>query len=309
MTSYNLSRKLLPLVLIGFLAGSLIGLLSNSLVVNTSYETPYHTSINLNPGPSDSAMPRNSSGAITFYPADSSLNAEEIKARHAAVLAIRKNEEEFLEKAIEDLSEGRFFHNIPEEMRAGHTIRIDGGIAENDINELLNKHAIASHIEIISAGFKYNPLETELELKLSPSKNFDVESISSGPKPVLSGDEPIWSWRVTPLKRGSYQIFIIVKINFVSPVDPEITRLYEPYILTKNCKVRADLIYSLQAFFSNDWKDVVPLLIGSTSVLGAAGFFIRQHKEKAEKRKEEQKRKKGGTFIEDHLEKSSSSSK
>lgn len=152
-----------------------------------------------------------------------------------------------IEQMLDSLPKGTFFHNVPSEMYAGQPILIEAGIAENITDQL----EIQGQDRIkFRNGIRYNPLGTELRLS-ADSSDFSVFLIEK--RIPLASKFNIWKWQVTPLKRDSHYITLIVTVRLqVSELEQDYKQDYVVY--NEPIIVKGSLSYSLQQLVVKHWQ-------------------------------------------------------
>ena len=185
-----------------------------------------------------------------------------------------------ISKIIEGLPVADFFYTIPDRFKSGSDTVIKAGIANEVTEELLRRYRLQDKAKVIRSATRYEPLGTEILLWVSDDA-FKVEPIGeAGKKPVIEGNEQIWSWNVTPLKAGSHDIIILAKLE-VSPVDSDETYLFEYELYEETHQVSRSLAYSTGAFISNNDAQLLGLILAPGSLGAAISWWITRKKEKA----------------------------
>lgn len=239
------------------------------------------------------SLPSTPPRASSTNPSEYSLDSlEQLKSLRAA----REAEIAALNQAIAELSEGDFFHNVPAKMEVNKPVIIESGITIDDVEAILERHSITGEVTTQS-GVLFDPLGTEIEL-ITPSDAFIKEPIHAGRKTVLSGDEPLWSWRVIPMKAGQHLIVVKVKVELKSPLTGQV---YPKEFTTfrQHRQVNVNYAYSLQSFVSNNWEEILTRIIGPGTIFGGIGWLVG----KRQQRVIEKNTHRGG-FLGDVLEKS-----
>lgn len=215
-------------------------------------------------------------------PPNRSMDSESNKSFRAAYAA-RAAEITAINQALAELSEGTFFHNVPDSMEVGIPVTIESGIAAEDVNTVLNRHGITGEF-FTETDIRFDPLGTEIEL-IAPSDAFRKEAISAGRKTIFTDDEPIWSWQVVPQKAGQHLIVIKVTVQLTSPVTGNV---YPKEFITfrQHRLVNVNYAYSFRAFVAQHWEELLTRIIGPGTVFGAIGWWAgnRRQRELEKKR-------------------------
>lgn len=197
-----------------------------------------------------------------------------LSARNAEIAAINQ--------ALTQLSEGSFFHNVPDEMEVGIPVTIESGIAIGDVKAVLERHNLSGEF-LTETEVRYDPLGTELEL-IASSDAFDKEVISEGRRYILPDDEPIWSWRIVPKKAGQHLIVIKVNVELISPLTGAV---YPKEFTTfrQHRLVKVNYAQSIRSFASENWKEILTRIIGPGTVFGFVGWWVGNRRQKKLERK------------------------
>ena len=249
-------------MVVDFCASMLILALLLALLLPLVMKQASSPNLNMPPPPSPLATPNDSGIIIPNISQDAEIAA--------------------ISKALAQLNEGSFFHNVPAEMEVGVPVTIESGIAIDDVKEVLERNNISGEF-LTETEVRYDPLGTELEL-IAPSDAFSKEVISAGRKTILSDDEPVWSWRVIPKRAGQHLIIIKVKVNLASPLTGEV---YPKEFTTfrEQRLVKVNYAHSIQSFISENWKELLTRLIGPGTVFGLGAWLVNSRRLKELERK------------------------
>ena len=110
-------------------------------------------------------------------------------------------------EAYQQLEEGEFFHNIPQQVQVNQPFIIEAGIGEEVTQAMLDTLDIEGPVTV-SQGVVYNPLQADLVLLAAPEDKFSVEAIVEGRRPAIANEPVSWKWLVTPLAPGEYSLQI-----------------------------------------------------------------------------------------------------
>lgn len=217
-------------------------------------QTPSISSFNASP-PHVGDLSRASSGQINS-PEESGL--------------IPEQKIQLIQRALESLQQGTFFHNIPSQMHVGQPIVIEAGVTEAVTEQLLRELQGQGTVKTRD-GIRYDPVGIDIKLSADES-DFNIRPIVVGKRsPIVDGKSEIWRWQVTPLKRDSHYITLIATVNLQVPeLGQDYKREYVIY--SESVVVQGRLGYSLQQLIVKHWQS---LLVGAlASSFGVFAWFL-----------------------------------
>jgi hypothetical protein len=177
---------------------------------------------------------------------------------------------QLIQRALERLPQGTFFHNIPSQMHVGQPIVIEAGVTEAVTDQLLRELQGQGTVKTRD-GIRYDPVGIDITLSANES-DFNVRPMVAGKRsPIIDGEPEIWRWQVTPFKRDSHYITLIATVNLQVPeLGHDYKREYVIY--SEPVIVQGRLDYSLQQLIAKHWQS---LLVGAlASSLGVFAWFL-----------------------------------
>ena len=200
-----------------------------------------------------------------------------------------KEIEQAHQEYIDKLTQGEFFSNVPDEMEVGQEVIIEAGLAERDAAQVAEKLGVEGNVQI-RQDVRYDPLRTRLELILDKDA-FKVTNISTGAKPVLSGSESLWRWKIKPLKEGEYTVIIqavvTISSNGLEPYSKDFLTFEEKRLVKA---VEVPFSSKARQFFANNWNTILGRVIGPASISGLVAWLISYRREKAKQKQEKEER-------------------
>lgn len=186
--------------------------------------------------------------------------------------------QKILQKAIDRLAKGEFFHTIPKTITADVPVLIEAGIAQKVTKQVLRDLQIQGTPEI-KTNVPYDGLGTEVKLDVDKDF-FKVRNIKkTGVKPIVPGFPESWMWELTPTRQGKSTITILVVIQIDAP---GIVKGYkqEKVVFKEERNVQVNVGYSVSKFTGAYWKEISTLVFGSGSLAWAFSWFINRKKDK-----------------------------
>ena len=108
----------------------------------------------------------------------------------------REAQAEQIREYFDQLEEGDFFHNVPEEMQVNVETVIEAGIAKEATNLVLERLGLEEEdVTLRTDAVRYDPLGTEVIL-WADEDAFEVTPIKGGQQTVFVEDQQIGCWRV-----------------------------------------------------------------------------------------------------------------
>jgi hypothetical protein len=185
--------------------------------------------------------------------------------------------EQAIANTLEQLPEGQVYHNVPEKMKVGIPQMIEAGIAPEVTEQIQQKIQGQGEIEIES-GIRFDPTGTEMQLIVKPDE-FDVFEVRGGEQFVTSQTPGRWLWQVTPLEAGD-QFIVIKAIVTLNIPELNLTRPVTVEVFSAIRTVEINPVYSTYQFVSQNWQEVIGLIIGSGSLASLVTWWLNRREQK-----------------------------
>ncbi|HBK97397.1 MAG TPA: hypothetical protein DD001_08675 [Microcoleaceae bacterium UBA10368] len=194
--------------------------------------------------------------------------------------------EAVINTALEKLPVGQVYHNVPNEMKVGVEEMIEAGIAPQITQEIKNEIQGRGQVNIKS-GVRFDPMGMNMDLIVNPQK-FKVFKQEVGEQLVTSKLPGKWVWQVTPIEPGNHQMTILATLNLNLPGSK--TRTIKTIVFQDQREVKVNWGYTISGFIMINWKELIPLIVGSGSLSGLIGWYLakRQEKQKQARAKQQE---------------------
>jgi hypothetical protein len=164
-----------------------------------------------------------------------------------------------------EVQSGVILYNPPDHMRVGDVNRIEVRISRQFSDELakgLQGTADPKIAELL--------VGTTMRAKLE-GKEFDIVPIGSDVQELPTTGYREWRWDVTPTTAGHYSLIFTVSVFLYEKYSNPI----EEKVLDSKIDVTSNPVYSLRAWFSNNWGKFIAAVV---SVVGVAIELYRRRK-------------------------------
>lgn len=184
--------------------------------------------------------------------------------------------ETVINTALEKLPVGQVYHNVPAQMKVGVEETIESGIAPEITQEIKDQIQGRNQVNIKS-GVRFDPMGVTMKMIVNPEK-FKIFEQKGGEQLVTSKLPGKWVWQVTPIEPGNHQIAILATVNLSLPNSK--TRTIETIVFQDQREVKVNWRYTISGFIMANWKELIPLIIGSGSLSGLIGWYLGKRQEK-----------------------------
>ncbi len=163
---------------------------------------------------------------------------------------------------------------------------IEAGIAPQITQEIKNEIQGRGQVNIKS-GVRFDPMGMNMDLIVNPQK-FKVFKQEVGEQLVTSKLPGKWVWQVTPIEPGNHQMTILATLNLNLPGSK--TRTIKTIVFQDQREVKVNWGYTISGFIMINWKELIPLIVGSGSLSGLIGWYLakRQEKQKQARAKQQE---------------------
>lgn len=173
-----------------------------------------------------------------------------------------------------NLKRGKAIHSIPENFKVNIPQSIEASIVPQiiDKDKLFRQLNIKGTPTIVEDDIFYSSSGVDIKLKLD-EEQFKVREINTGVKPIISEIPELWTWDITPLKKGNANITLLIEIRLV-PKDNSKEIIKNFLIFNEYRTVKGNFSYSVSKFISNSWKEIATLLFGSGTFAGFIKWYF-----------------------------------
>lgn len=192
--------------------------------------------------------------------------------------------EAVINAALEKLPVGQVYHNVPDEMKVGVEETIEAGIAPQITQQIKDEIQGRGQVNIKS-GVLFDPMGVTMKLIVNPQE-FKVFEQKGGEQFVTSQLPGKWTWQVTPIEPGKHRITILATVNLILPNSK--TRTIETVVFQDQREVKVNWGYTISEFIMTNWKELIPLIVGSGSLSGLIGWYLAKRQEKQKQTRVEQ---------------------
>lgn len=192
--------------------------------------------------------------------------------------------EAVINTALEKLPVGQVYHNVPDEMKVGVEETIEAGVAPQITQEIKDEIQGRGQVNIKS-GVLFDPMGVTMKLIVNPQE-FKVFEQKGGEQFVTSQLPGKWTWQVTPIEPGKHRVTILAMVNLSLPNSK--TRTIETVVFQDQREVKVNWGYTISEFIMTNWKELIPLIVGSGSLSGLIGWYLAKRQEKQKQIRVEQ---------------------
>jgi hypothetical protein len=172
-------------------------------------------------------------------------------------------------------------------MQVGKKERIEAGIAPKITPEILRTVGGRGQT-VVRPGVQFDDQQpVDMQLRVNPDE-FKVFHSTPDKQYVTAAHPGKWIWEVIPLKPGENEIAVEANVNLKVP---DSSAPYNITVFRETRKVEVNWAYSTSQFVSNNWKDVLTLIIGSGSLAGGIAWWIGKQEQKKKAKEESQAKK------------------
>jgi hypothetical protein len=192
--------------------------------------------------------------------------------------------EAVINASLDKLPVGQVYHNVPDEMKVGVEETIEAGIAPEITPEIKNEIQGRGQVNIKS-GVRFDPMGMTMKLIVNPQE-FKVFEQQGDEQFVTSELPGKWVWQVTPIEPGKHQMTILATLNLNLPGSK--TRTIKTIVFQDQREVKVNWEYTISGFIMTNWKELIPLIVGSGSLSGMIGWYLAKRQEKQKQARAEQ---------------------
>ena len=209
--------------------------------------------------------------------------APKVRSYYRSSRPIPKPSEAVINEPLDKLPVGQAYHNVPDEMKVGVEETIEAGIAPQITQEIKNEIQGRGQVKIKS-GVRFDPMGVTMDLIVKPQEfqKFKVFPQKGDEQFVTSELPGKWVWQVTPIEPGNHPIMIVATVNLSPPGSK--TRPIHTIVFQDQREVKVNWPYTISGFIMNNWKELIPLILGPGPLGGLIGWYWEKRQEQQQAR-------------------------